>query len=431
MSSGANPHERSPAAEHELAVHRRLMRFGEHESRVAPVWSEQGTTVAAVESHLARLWTLAADDGALVTEKGLPHARASVLNLIVTVPDVGSADRVVSTLLGLGFRHPSRAIVLVPSPGADGPWLDASVSAHCHAFHGDEKEQVCYEEVVLTVRGEAAEHLDGIVAPLLIHDLPTLVWWPGDPPFADPIFDQLVEMGDRLILDTSDFSDLLLGLRRLTTLRRRSGIGDLAWKRLGWWQELTAQFFDAPRFRRYLPNLNRAIIRYALPPRSGAGPESDPDDPAPGVASPISQAILYAGWVASRLDWKRHVTVEPLDGGRMALSLEGKYAMVDLVLEGVPTAEVPGGDLLSVRLRARGETGAAEFIIDRQADEAVVASNADGMTAQLRRVRMELPPESELLASTMVAGSHEPVYEAAVRAAGVFLSSARASEAAG
>jgi hypothetical protein len=115
----------------------------------------------------------------------------------------------------------------------------------------------------------------------------------------------------------------------------------------------------------------------------------------------------------------------------MALSLEGKYAMVDLVLEGVPTAEVPGGDLLSVRLRARGETGAAEFIIDRQADEAVVASNADGMTAQLRRVRMELPPESELLASTMVAGSHEPVYEAAVRAAGVFLSSARASEAAG
>jgi glucose-6-phosphate dehydrogenase assembly protein OpcA len=430
MSPEASPHERSRAAEHELAVHRRLMRFGEHESRVAPVWSEQGTTVAAVGSHLARLWTLAADDGALVTEKGLPHARASVLNLIVTVPDVSSADRVVSTLLGLGFRHPSRAIVLVANPNAEGPWLDASVSAHCHAFQGNDSEQVCYEEVVLTVRGEAAEHLDGIVAPLLIHDLPTLVWWPGDPPFSDPIFDQLVEMGDRLILDSSDFSDLLLGMRRLSTLRRRSGIGDLAWKRLDWWQELTAQFFDAPRFRRYLPNLNRAIVRYALAPLSGAAPEHDPDDPAPGVASPIAQAILYAGWVASRLDWKRHSTVEPLDRGRMALSLEGRYAMVELVLEGVPTDAVPEGDLLSVRLRARGETGAAEFIIDRQADEAVVASNADGMTAQLRRVRMELPSESEMLSSSMVAGRHEPVYEAAVRAAGVFLSSARASEAA-
>jgi glucose-6-phosphate dehydrogenase assembly protein OpcA len=421
---------RSAAAEHELAVHRRLMRFGDHESRVAPVWSEQDTSVAAVEDHLASLWTLAGDDGARVTEKGLPHARASVLNLIVTVPDEISADRVVSTLLGLGFRHPSRAIVLVPSPGAAGPWLDASVSAHCHAIH-DADEQVCYEEVVLTVRGEAAEHLDGVVAPLLIHDLPTLVWWPGNPPFADPIFDQLVEMGDRLILDSSDFGDLLLGLRRISSLRRRSGIGDLAWKRLGWWQELTAQFFDAPRFRRYLPNLNRVIVRYALAPGEGKAPESDPDFPAPGVASPITQAMLYASWIASRLDWKRHSTVQPLDDGRLALTLEGRYAMVELRIEGEPTNVAPEGDLLSVRLRARGETGAAEFIIDRDGDEAIVASNADGMTAQLRRVRMELPTESELLASTLVTGAHEPVYEAAVRAAGVLLAAARPAEEAG
>jgi glucose-6-phosphate dehydrogenase assembly protein OpcA len=421
---------RSAAAAHELAVHRRLMRFGDHESRVAPVWSEKDTTVAAVESHLASLWTLAGEDGARVTEKGLPHARASVLNLIVTVPDELSADRVVSTLLGLGFRHPSRAIVLVASPDADGPRLDASVSAHCHAVH-DADEQVCYEEVVLTVRGEAAQHLDGIVAPLLIHDLPTLVWWPGDPPFADPIFDQLVQMGDRLILDTSDFEDLLLGLRRLSTLRRRSGIGDLAWKRLGWWQELTAQFFDAPRFRRYLPNLNRVIIRYAMPPRQGEPPADEPNDPAPGVASPITQAMLFASWIASRLDWKRHSTDQPLGDGRMALTLEGRYAMVELRIEGEPSSVAPEGDLLSVRLRAYGETGAAEFIIDRDGDEAIVASNADGMTAQLRRVRMELPTDSELLASTMVAGRHEPVYEAAVRAAAVFLSAARPAEEAG
>ena len=63
---------------------------------------------------------------------------------------------------------------------------------------------------MLTVHGEAAEHLTGIVAPLLIHDLPTHIWWPGDPPFADPIFDQLVEMGDRLMVDSDEFSDLLL-----------------------------------------------------------------------------------------------------------------------------------------------------------------------------------------------------------------------------
>ncbi|HEY8178768.1 MAG TPA: glucose-6-phosphate dehydrogenase assembly protein OpcA [Candidatus Limnocylindria bacterium] len=428
MSEG-NGHA-ATEAERELEVHRHLMRFGEAESRVAPVWSMRDTSVSAVADHLARLWTMAGDEGLRVTEKGLPHARASVLNLIVTVPDEPSAGRVVETMMGLGFRHPSRAIVLVASPGGAGPTVDAAVSAHCHTPHQAE-EQVCYEEVVLTVRGEAASHLDGIVAPLLIHDLPTLVWWPGDPPFVDPVFDQLVELSDKLIIDSSDFSDLLLGYRRLANLRRRSGVGDLAWKRLGWWQELTAQFFDAPRFRRYLPNLNRVRISYALPPESGVAPAPDPHDVAPGARSPIAQAILYASWIASRLTWKRYSTDLALENGQLGLTLEGRYAMVELQISGVPTAAAPPGDLLSVRLRAHGETGAAEFIIDRDGDECIVASNADGMTAQLRRARMEQPLESELLATSLVADRHDGVYEAAIRAAAIFLAAARPAEEAG
>jgi glucose-6-phosphate dehydrogenase assembly protein OpcA len=411
------------AAQREIAVHRRLMRFGDAATTVAPIWSERDTNCATIAAHLAQLWTSASDGGPHVTEKGLPHARASVLNLIVTVPDAMAADRVVHTLLGLGFRHPSRAIVLVADPAAEGRPLDAAVSAHCHPTTGSD-EQVCFEEVVLTVRGEAAEHLNGIVAPLLIHDLPTYVWWPGDPPFNDPVFDQLVEVADRLVVDPSDFSDLLLGLRRLTSLRHRSGIGDLSWKRLGWWQELTAQFFDAPRFRRYLPNLNRLSIRYALP-GSGATVPPDQTDPEAGVPSAIAQAILYAAWIAVRLSWRRYATVEPLADGRMRLTLEGRHEMVDLRIEGVQTEAVPAGELVSVRLRAYGETGAAEFIIDRTGEEATVASNADGMTAQLRRVRMELPTESELLASSLGTDGNDEVYESALRGAAVFLSAAR------
>jgi hypothetical protein len=105
--------------------------------------------------------------------------------------------------------------------------------------------------------------------------------------------------------------------------------------------------------------------------------------------------------------------------------------MVELQVTGVPTPHVPPGDLLSVRLRAYGETGAAEFIIDRDGDEAIVASNADGMTAQLRRVRMEQPFESELLAASLVADRHDDVYEAAIRAAAIFLAAARPAEEAG
>jgi glucose-6-phosphate dehydrogenase assembly protein OpcA len=411
----------------EQAVHRRLMRFGEHESLATPMWEERNTSVEAIASYLSSLWDpdVRSDDGdQLVREKGLPHARASVLNLIVVVVDDDAAARVVQTLMGLGVRHPSRAIVLVPQPGHGDEPMDARISTHCHDVANGDGDRVCYEEVVLTVRGEAAGHLSGIVAPLLIHDLPTHVWWPGDPPFDDPTFEQVIEVGDRVLFDSADFDSLHVGLRRVGTLRRRSGVGDMSWERLSWWQELTAQFFDAPRFRRYLPNLSRLQIRYAVASPSSRRRDDD-DDVAPGVRSPMAQAILYAGWIATRLGWRRHRTVETLRDGAFRLRLEGRHEMVDLDLRSEATDEVRPGELISVRLRSLGETGAAEFIIDRDVDGATVATNADGMTALLRRVTMDAPREAELLSSQLTMDVVDPVYEDALRAGGILLGCAR------
>ena len=418
--------EHIPTAIDEQAVHRRLMRFGEAESLATPMWEERATSVRAIAAHLASLWSPpAVADGAepLITEKGLPHARASVLNLIVTVVDATAADRVVRTLVDLGVRHPSRALVIVPEPQADGAPLDARISTHCHDAAAD-ADRICYEEVVLSVRGDAAAHLSGIVAPLLIHDLPTHVWWPGDPPFQDPVFDQLVEMSDRVVVDSADFGDLLSGLRRLANLRRKSGVGDLSWERLSWWQELTAQFFDTPRFRRYLPNLSRLQLRYAVRPAASKRHEEDAEV-APGTSAPMTQALLYAGWIATRLGWRRHKTLTALDDGGFRLRLEGRHEMVDLSLAAVATDEVRPGELMSVRLSSLGETGAAEFIIDRERDQAAVATNADGMTALLRRVPMETPREAEVLSSQLTVDVADPVYEDALRAAAILLASAR------
>lgn len=413
-------------ARDEQAVHRRLMRFGDADSLATPMWEQRDTTVRAIAGHLASLWDVpatAGDGASVVTEKGLPHARASVLNLIVTVVDSAAADRVVQTLMGLGVRHPSRALVLVPERGTGEAPLDARISTHCHDAVGG-GDRVCYEEVVLAVRGDAAAHLSGIVTPLLIHDLPTHVWWPGDPPFRDPVFEQLVELSDRVIVDSADFADLLGGLRRLATLRRQSGVGDLAWERLTPWQELTAQFFDAPRFRRYLPNLSRLRIQYAVPATATARQE-EADEVSPGVASPMAQGLLYAGWIATRLGWKRHRTLQPIRAGGFRLRLEGRHEMVDLLVEPVHTDDLRPGELLSVRLRSLGETGAAEFIIDRDGDDAMVATNADGMTALLRRVGLGTDREPELLSAQLTVDMVDPVYEDALRAAAILLSSAR------
>lgn len=409
------------------------MRFGEAETLATPMWEERGTSVRAIEAELARLWGVAqagADGEALVTEKGLPHARTSVLNLIVTVVDSAAADRVVQTMMSLGIRHPSRAIVLVADHEARGEALDARISTHCHVTPSAPDERICYEQVVLTVRGEAAEHLAGVVAPILIHDLPTFVWWPGDPPFEHMVFDQLVELADRLIVDSSDFTDLLTSTRRLASLRHRSGVGDLVWERLSIWQERIAQFFDASRFRRYLPNLNRMVIRYAIPAPGHRG-RRVAQDPVGKVASPMAQAVLLAGWLAARLNWRRYRTLEAIADGGFRLRLEGAYEMVELRIEPEPREDLAPGELTSVHLRAYGETGAAEFIIDRAADEAVVATNADGMTALLRRVTMEPPNEAELLSQQLAANLRDPVYESALRAASIFLASARSAEAPG
>lgn len=382
----------------------------------------RGTTVRAVEAELARLWTAATTrtdrgDGTLVTEKGVPHARTSVLNLIVTVRDETASNRVLETLLSLGARHPSRAIVLQADPSAEGDPLDARIQTHCRNGESD-AGRICYEQLALTVRGEAARHLDGIVAPLVIHDLPTDVWWPGDAPFHDPVFNQLVEMGDRLVVNSTHFSDLSAGLKHLGAIRRRAGVGDIAWERLAPWMELTAQFFDAPRFRRYLPNLSRLRIKYAVA-------ETD-DGQHP---SPEAEALLYAGWIATRLAWRRARPKEPPAPGGMGMILEGRYEMVDIGIEPVATSENPPGELLSVRLRAFGEAGSAEFIVDRPASEATVVTNADGMTALLRRIPLSAESEAEVLRRQLVQDQRDLLYEDALRAAGILLAAARESAA--
>jgi glucose-6-phosphate dehydrogenase assembly protein OpcA len=141
----------------------------------------------------------------------------------------------------------------------------------------------------------------------------------------------------------------------------------------------------------------------------------------------MAQALLYAGWIATRLGWRRYRTVQPLQDGAFRLTLEGRHEMIDLAIRPEPTAAVRAGEVMSIRLRSLGETGAAEFIIDRTGDIGVVATNADGMTALLRRVGMETPREAELLSAQLTNDVVDPIYENALRAAAIILASARES----
>ena len=264
------------------------------------------------------------------------------------------------------------------------------------------------------MRGEAARHLDGIVAPLVIHDLPIEVV-AGDPPFSDPVFQQLVDLGDRLVINASDFTDLAGGLKRLAAIRRRLGVGDIAWERLAPWHELTAQFFDAPRFRRFLPNLSRLSIKYAVPDASTSAPDA-------GSRSPAAGALLYAGWIATRLGVAARRVAGATGGGRDPAVSRG-------TLRDGGARHRAGADRRrsTGRARLRSDSGAwrdgRRRVHRRPARcRGDVVTNADGMTANLRRIPLEPESETDVLRRQLVLDQRDPVYEDALRAAAILIS---------
>ena len=123
--------------------------------------------------------------------------RTSVLTLVIVVGSKEEADEQLDVVRHLGARHPSRTLVLVLEDEGQGEsHLDASVAV-CVVDRGG--RQVAVEEVVIDVRGQARFHLDSLVLPFTLPDLPVAVWLPtrildrGDP---------LLEAANRVVVDT-------------------------------------------------------------------------------------------------------------------------------------------------------------------------------------------------------------------------------------
>ena len=109
--------------------------------------------------------------------------RTSVLTLVVLAPRPEISERALAAINALHQRHPSRAIVV--SPGDfDGPaHMDAHIYAECK-LNDRAGAEMCTEQILIKTGGELSQHLARVVTPLLIHDLPVVLWWPDDPPFG-------------------------------------------------------------------------------------------------------------------------------------------------------------------------------------------------------------------------------------------------------
>ncbi len=235
----------------------------------------------------------------------------------------------------IASANPCRIVTLCPTLGED-RGVSAQVSAYCPIQkRSNGSSLICCEYITLRGTAEALERFGGAIAELLIPELPKFIWWKATPLPEYGLFQRLVELGDTLIVDSSAFDHPERNLACIGQLLDQGApIADLNWRRLAPWQELAAEAFDPPERRSNIWDVDRVTIDYEKGNQS--------------------QALMYLGWLASRLQWQPvGYVVEGGDYDIRRITFKGKEDReIEAELAGIPTAdwgEIPG-DLISLKL---------------------------------------------------------------------------------
>jgi hypothetical protein len=274
--------------------------------------------------------------------------------------------------------------------------------------------------------GESGRHLDAIVAPLLIHDLPVTVWWPDEPAFGTEPANDVFAMADRLVVDGSTWHGTgLTQVRHLAALQERQpiAISDFALVRQSRWREAIASIFDIPDFLPYLRHLRRVSVTYGVR-----------DEGAVEMTN-VVKPVYHVAWLASRLGM--HV-VQPLGpvvspvkraavrpgraaplpsfGGGLGATLRLERTEVAVVVRPV-LSEMPPGTTLRIELRSdyRGSELRADVTAEQDAVHARVW--LDGVHSLERGFNAPRRTDVDLLAEAIEAGGRDPVAVGATRMA--------------
>ncbi|HKC77791.1 MAG TPA: glucose-6-phosphate dehydrogenase assembly protein OpcA, partial [Gaiellaceae bacterium] len=184
-------------------------------------WFGEDVALGDVDTALARLRAQASAETASM--------RTSVMTHLAWVP-AAWAEPARAALEGMAERHPSRTILLLPEPEAADNRIDAE--ARVERWQVPDTDRGLVTEVIeLTLRGSRAKAPASIVEPLLISDLPVFLRWRGEPPWGARELEQLVDVTDRLIVDSTEWDDLPGSYRLLAELFPRCAASDIAWAR--------------------------------------------------------------------------------------------------------------------------------------------------------------------------------------------------------
>jgi glucose-6-phosphate dehydrogenase assembly protein OpcA len=278
------------------------------------VWSAQGTTPDAIESALRGLLKERhAENGGYVP--------ARVLNLVAFVDHEWSGE-IANRLRGVGRYHASRTIVLSYEPRRERLDAHASVAATGDPAPGE--LGLLRETVVVEIGQGHLDDLLSIVDPLVVSDMPTLVWSPHGHPEE---VDALLALAQVVLLDSIDEPVWRDAVERAEALTHRAYVVDLAWLRSMPWRERIAGTFDPPEMRPELAKLNGLSVRH------------HPDSTVAGM--------LLVGWLAARLGWETTPLVA--HEGALRGSARAQRGNVVIKLEPDPAQEVRGLEGIMLR----------------------------------------------------------------------------------
>jgi glucose-6-phosphate dehydrogenase assembly protein OpcA len=272
-------------------------------------WFARDTTPTAIESALRDL-LVERRHGALGV--AVP---ARVLNL-VTIVDRQWRGEIENRLERVGRYHASRTVLIAIEPGRRTLDARATVITDEEGLAGE--FSTTHEHVVVDIGTRHVEHLATIVDPLVVTDLPTMLWAPHGHSGA---IDELLPLAQVVLLDSIDEPDIEDAVRRAQALAERVYVVDLAWLRSTPWRERVAAAFDPERERLQLPTISRVELRHH--------PES-------GIA-----AVLFLGWLSSRLGWKPGALSQRRDG-TMEARARTRKGEVRMVLQPEPQQSVRG-----------------------------------------------------------------------------------------
>ncbi len=350
---------------------------------------QMSSVLASVERQLHDLWTQTTPDEPQRT-------RVCTMNLVVIASSDEIAAAYVPIVDTLTQSVPSRAIVVTIDGSTPEMFLEGNVSAIC----GIDDERTCSERVTLRASGAACARIASAIDALIVPELPTTLVWLGRVYTDDPIFRELAQGAERVILDSqlTSFGSVRALVKWTSEQRHRGpGVADLAWTRLSIWQEMCARFFDDPAMRPLASGFEELRVAQVCDRGARLGPE----------------ASLFLGWLAARLGWR----TERVAGALRLRRADGR--LLNLVLSAATAQAAPPLVLARVSFRAAASGVEAEGSLTREQG----SSDSELLRYRLdvnlpcsgeQTVRLGQNRGARLLERTLRRPPHDPVLEEAI-----------------